>query len=199
MTRRSERRDVGVAMQHVASLVGALVSQLPGLAFFLNWAPPMFPAITLLTGGVGLAVFAAGYRGRRARMSTRAAGFVVGALACAAIYSVLLGEWSVAAPAERSVGQRYQIGFGVMSFSLTDDARTKGTRLALRTPEDYMLAFGGYEPHATALIWREWTIIAAGSLLIALYVVAYLGWCYGLAILAKSFSADVARSPSQEK
>jgi hypothetical protein len=179
-------------------IAGVFTSQLPGLAFFMDLAPPLFPAITLLASGAGLSAFALGYRRTRdhVRLAARA---VVLAVLCAALYAVLLSQWSVAPPPERDRGERFQIGFGLMAFSLTSEARVKTAQMSLRTPEELMLAFGGYEQQGTALIWRTWTIVAAGTLLIATYVLSFLTWCYGLGLLARGLPPELLPAASDRK
>ncbi len=54
-------------MQWVCALAGGVGGLLPGIAFFNAYAPPMFDAVSLLTGGVAVAVVLYALKAGRAR------------------------------------------------------------------------------------------------------------------------------------
>src|SRR5688572_13049607 len=175
-------------MRSLSTLTMAVGSQLPGVAFFLDLAPPLFIPTALLTTGGGLAVFLAVFlkRGSPRVKALRGMRFIGAAVAAAFVYGLLLQALTVSVPQEMGGGDRRQIGFGLSSFSLTARAQEVQRANDLQTPQELMLAFGGYEEGGTQLIWKPWSIVAAALLLSAVFVAAYLSWAYGLAHLAAS-------------
>jgi hypothetical protein len=150
--------------------------------------PPLFVPTALLTTGGGLAVFLIVFlkRGTPRASARRAARLIGAGVASAFMYGLLLQALTVSVPQEMGGGDRRQIGFGMSSFSLTARAQDIQRANDLQTPQELMLAFGGYEEGGTGLIWKPWSIVAAALLLSALFVTAYLSWTYGLALLAAS-------------
>jgi hypothetical protein len=64
---------------------------------------------------------------------------------------------------------------------LTDAARHFVSEHHVQTKEDLMLPFGAYDNERIALVWRSWSVFAAGTLLCVVFVVAYVFWTSGLA------------------
>jgi len=179
-------------------LAGAISSGLPGATYFLHYAPPLFAITALLSGGVGLAVFVRVFVIRPDLTTSAKKGFrfVMLAVVAGSVYGVLLPLLTVTSPSDSALGkERFQIGFRTLDFSLTDEAKKKRDQFDLRTPEDLMLAFGGYEPGGAYLIWRTWTIVLAGFLLIGLFITTFVFWAHGLALLAWSLSRPPTVQP----
>jgi len=162
-------------------------SQLPGVAFFTNFAPPSFDPITLITGGLTLAIFVwVFFRLPNEVVSTQiGVAAVIVSVVLAILYSALLNWTTVLAPPETGIAQRFQIGFGLAPLSLTPE----GLKLVQSnpegaTPEYLMLAKGAFRPGGAALIWKLWTITVAWLLLSAVFVLTYITWAFGLACVA---------------
>lgn len=193
MASNSPGSNIQRGVKTVATLGGALSGGLPGAAYFTHNAPPLFALTGVVSGGVGVGIFVYVFL---ARPDLRGAAkgavrVLISAVLLGAVYGVLLTLLSVTTPTDSgSDGARFQIGFRTADLSLTPDARTKRDQLDLRTPEDLMLAYGGYEPGTSYRIWKTWTIVAAGMLLIVLFVVTFVLWAYGLALLAWSLSGE---------
>jgi hypothetical protein len=180
-------------IKNLSVLAGAVGSLLPGLTYFLHGAPPLFTLSALLSGGLGLATFIRVFTIKPAKIASAKKGFdyILIAVFAGSLYGVLLPLLTVTPPSHSTFGQeKYQTGFRTLDFSLTDEARAAKKQFDLRTSEDLMLAFGGYEPGATSLIWRPWTIQVAGLLLVAVFLTMFLFWAYGLALLAWSLSSS---------
>jgi hypothetical protein len=175
------------ALKNLSVLAGALGSLLPGLTYFLHAAPPLFALSALLSGGLALAIFVRVFVTGPDRVAAAKKGFhyVLVAVFMGTAYGMLLPLLTVTPPTHSTFArERFQIGFRTFDFSLTPEARNKKQQFDLKTPEDLMLAFGGYEPGATTLIWRPWTIQTAGLILIVIFLTTFLLWAYGLALLA---------------
>src|SRR5437763_714113 len=125
----------------------ALGSQLPGISFFVGLTPPNFQVITLLISGGTIAVFVRVFNQPRNKQRHVKCGVwsIVIAVLIAAIYVGLFQFLTVGTPAGRVGQQRFQIGLGMYSFSLTDNAQRVAQQYHLETKEDLMLALGGYE------------------------------------------------------
>jgi hypothetical protein len=180
------------SIKGVATLLGtsatALASQLPGISFFTSYAPPDFGPLTLMTGGLTLAIFAWVLFGSRAKSRGVSTGVkaVLAAVALAIVYCAILSWTTVPAPPEQHVQQRFQIGFGLLPFSLTPT----GLRILQSNPdtvttEDVLLATGGYRPNGPAVAWKQWTITAAWGTLSVIFVLSYLTWAFGLACVGR--------------
>jgi hypothetical protein len=181
------------SVKTVATLGGALSGGLPGAAYFTHNAPPLFALTGVVSGGVGVGIFVYVFLVRPdLRVAAKGAiRVLISAVLLGAVYGVLLTLLSLTPPTDSgSDGARVQIGFRTADLSLTADARKKRDQLDLRTPEDLMLAYGGFEPGTTYRIWKTWSIAAAGMLLIVLFVVTFVLWAYGLALLAWSLSSE---------
>jgi hypothetical protein len=190
------------SVKTIATLGGALSGGLPGAAYFTHNAPPLFALTALVSGGVGVAVFVYVFliRPDARRAARNAVRILIAAVFLGAAYGLLLTLLSVAPPTDAQTdGVRFQIGFRMADFSLTADGRAKRDQLDLRTPEDLMLAYGGYEQGTTYRIWQTWTIIASGILLIVLFVVTFILWAYGLALLAWSLSKQPSAQDAPER
>jgi hypothetical protein len=194
---RHESFVIRKALRNLSVLSAAVGSQLPGVTYFLNWAPPLFTPTVLLTSGVGLATFIKVFFINPQSDGAEKSGYraVVAAVIIASLYGILFNEFTVRSPHRTDAAEKtYQIGFGTQEFSLTDAAKAVQVQYGLKTSEELMLAFGGYEPGAIKLIWHEWSILAAGAILIALFVPCYLLWTYGLAVLARGLSTRMQTS-----
>lgn len=190
--------EIKGSVKSMSVLAGAISSGLPGATYFLHYAPPLFAITALLSGGVGLAVFVRVFVIRPDLTTSAKKGFrfVMLAVVAGSVYSVLLPLLTVTSPSDSALGkERFQIGFRTLDFSLTDEAKKKRDQFDLRTPEDLMLAFGGYESGGAYLIWRTWTIVLAGFLLIGLFITTFMFWAHGLALLAWSLSRPPTVQP----
>lgn len=178
---------IGTALGVLAAGVGAIASQLPGLSFFTNNAPPEFGLLSLMTSGLTLAIFVwvlttTPEESDRSRSGLIAIG---SAIVLGIAYVGLLNWLTVWSPAETGVAQRFPIGFGLSDFSLTDNARQLLKDSATETTtQDLMLKIGGFRPGGPQLLWKPWTITSAWLLLSAVFLITYSLWSFGLACVA---------------
>lgn len=168
---------------------------LPAVGSFTELAPPLFPMTGLLTAAAVIVVFF-GYYQLRGRTRVKSAALLRKSLVCMAIallvfitYNIAFGFWTVQPPDGSDASIR-QIGFGRAEWSLTNDARQLMSEppegLDIRTTGDLMLAFGVWGGIGQVTdVWTPPTVIAAGSILIALFVVSFLLWAYAWASLAR--------------
>lgn len=179
--------EIGTALGVLVAGAGAVASQLPGLSFFTSNAPPSFGLLALVTSGLTLAIFVwvlttTPPSRDRSRMGLVA---IVAAILLGVAYAGLLNWVTVPAPAETGVDQRYQIGFGLSDFSLTDRGKASlKTAPGGLTPQDLMLNNGAFRFGGPELIWRPWTITLAELLLTGVFLVTYFLWAFGLACVS---------------
>jgi hypothetical protein len=179
-------RRIHGAVVALATGAGALASQLPGLAFFTDYSPPYFGPLTLMTGGLTLAVFIWVFSSLKMKAASSRLGIVAvsASVVLAIIYISLLNWVTVPAPPETGIVQRFQIGFGFARFSLTPEGLKLLDTMPDITPEFAMLAKGAFRPGGTQLIWKAWTITASWLMLSCVFFLAYLAWSFGLACIA---------------
>lgn len=179
--------DIGTALGVLAAGAGAIASQLPGLSFFTSNAPPSFGVLGLMTSGLTLAVFVWVLSSTPpSRDRSRTGLIATGAAVLLGLGYVGLLNWvTVPAPAETGIDQRFQIGFGLLNFSLTDDARSlMHSSGGPATPEDLMLVKGAFRPGGPQQLWNAWTITLAWTMLSGVFLAVYFLWAFGLACVA---------------
>jgi hypothetical protein len=179
--------EISTALGALAAGTGAIASQLPGLSFFTSNAPPSFGLLGLMTSGLTLAIFVRVLATTPEALDRSRAGLlaVAGAVVLGLSYVSLLNWVTVPAPVETGVDRRYQIGFGLSDFSLTDRAKAAlKTGADGVTSEDLMLMNGAFRPGGPQLLWKPWTITLARALLSAVFLLAYFLWSFGLACVA---------------
>ncbi len=174
------------ALKALCALTGSLGAVIPGYAYFSQFAPPNFREITLLTGGLALVVLVATLMRRKGRPSvTKATVRIFAAFFCLVFYGVMLDLTTVTAPADFQTEERFQIGFGMADWSLTDTAKDLVKTRGLDTKEQIMLAVQGYtDTDAVKLAWHWWSVRLAQAILLMLFTVGFLLWTHGFALLA---------------
>ena len=172
--------------------VGAVVSQLPGITYFYALIPPYFGAFHLLATGGTLAIFLYAYlRASGTRTLVRGGITWVGlSIVLAIIFTPLLSAWTVPPPDGWPQNGKFQIGFGMSKFSLTDPAIQKAKEFKIDNPSDLMLAFGAFDDAKLSRVWKQWTIVVAGMTLVVVFVASYVCWVLGIAYLAKSLGRE---------
>lgn len=167
---------------------GAVVSQVPGIAYFYALVPPYFAAFHLLATGGTLAIFLYSHlRSSETRTLIRSGVKWVGvSIVLAIIFTPLLRAWTVPPPEGWPQSGKFQIGFGMSKFSLTDKAIQKAKEFEIDNPSDLMLAFGAFDDAKIPRVWKHWTIVAAGMTLVVVFIASYVCWVLGIAYLAKS-------------
>lgn len=173
-------------------LIPWLGSLLPGITYYKNWAPPFFPAMGILFSVIGLAVLLRGYYPSQSRkdQTRKSIIWLLISLFFLVCYCIVLNYCTAVPPADRT-GPRRQIGFYM--WPLTEKASNKIKELAatqplieVNTPDDLMNVIGVWgDKGSENEIWYPWSIIAAGFLLVFLYVVAFISWTYGMGLLLR--------------
>ncbi|WNM61913.1 hypothetical protein [Candidatus Nitrospira neomarina] len=177
-------------MEWVSALAGSAGGLLPGIAFFNTYAPPMFEAVSLLTGGVAIAIVLHALKSGHATKGSAKKAIILILLGLLLVVSYGFGRsfWTVSPPAGWPP-DRIQIGFYLADWSLTDKAQEYMIDHPDYTVEKLMLSFAAYD-HPEK-IWKVWSIISAGFILIVVFSGGFLLWAYGFALLARSLSSQL--------
>lgn len=169
-----------------------LSSTLPGITYFLDLAPPLFPIVGIILSVFGFAIILLGFYPRHLRKNyilSANTSFLI-SLICMAIYGVGFHYWTVGPPVDRDAPRR-QIAFYM--WPLTDKAIDKIKEVAadkktneLCTPEELMDYYGvrggvGREGE----LWESWAIIAAGLILFVLYLAMFVFFMFGVGRLLR--------------
>lgn len=174
-------------MEWVCALAGGVGGLLPGIAFFNAYAPPMFEAVSLLTGGVAIAVvlFILKVHKPKKESAKKSIFLILLGLLLIVFYGFGRSYLTIGPPAGWPP-DRIQVGFYLANWSLTDKAQKYLINHPTTTIEDLMLGFAAYD-HPEK-VWKVWSIIAAGFLLIMVFTGGFLLWAFGFGLLARSLS-----------
>jgi hypothetical protein len=180
------------------SINGVLASTsilIPGLAFFTAYAPP-FAEITLLTAGISTAtIFISYYYGPSTkakkgsglppliRIATKALIFsvvlIVGYVVLLELCSILI----------QGTKKTIQIGFGTLDWSLTEYGQRVKAEDPVLGPADW-LQQEGLTSGVAKRIWTPWSVYSAGSLMIVVFMLAFISWAFGWSLIAKQRAID---------
>lgn len=184
---------ISKSLKCLSLLGGGVGSFLPGIAYWRESAPPLLGAWSFLVTGVALALLVYGYSKRLVpqHIPRSALRYILAAMVLAIAYGVCLRYTTV--QHSKRKGPRYQIGFHTFDWSVKDPeekgrlSKSMGKEL---TAEELMNAYGAFNPGGPEKVWKFWTIIVAGTLLLLLFVSGFIFWTYGLALLARYLSAS---------
>lgn len=178
----------------VTVLTGAATASAPLWSVFPD-APPLVPygrpTVASVCAVLLVVVFARPHRGRargeRIARLRSAVLWLVAALVLLASYNLLLDDLTVLEPQAHKT--RFQIGFARAEWSLTDVGHRMAREHPLWTPTQLMLGAGAFQSDTGAmLVWRPWSVRAAGLLLAAVYFVLFVSWIMAVALAAREIS-----------
>lgn len=103
-------------------------------------------------------------------------------------YLVLLQMTTVVSPPVGGEEARFQIGFGKWEPFLTDEGKEVKRISPNSTTQDWMLDDGLFRPGGPEVIWKPWAIYFAGALTLISFILTFVLWTLGWALLAKQKS-----------
>lgn len=168
-----------------ASWLGAISGAgLPALSYFTDYAPPLFAGVTTIITALAAAILLIAAARKQKAESVRTAAVCLGVvIPLLIVYSLFLAFTTVVGPGEH--GSRYQIGFGLAQFSLTDTAKADLKDNPTLQPKDLMMYEAAFDQDRVAILWQTWSIYLAAAILIVLYFAGFVLWTAGFALLAK--------------
>jgi hypothetical protein len=164
----------------------------PGYTFFTSYPPPIFPGISILTACLSAAIIVIAFafnpqppsREKHTNYMIRRASFLLLiSFICLTIYVLLLRYCTVLEPQDYS--QRFQVGLWKYDWSLTEVGRSLKQNSPLSPIEDWMMKEGGFREGGPEIIWRTWSVITAGCLLLFSYMSGFTFWTIGFCLLAR--------------
>jgi len=163
-------------------------SLVPGYSYFTSYEPPLFHGVGLITGALAGALIAIVrlYIPRRSSESPVRVPcmFLASALIFLIAYVAMVRYWTATAPQENA--PRFQVGFGKWEAGLTElGLRYKKGPLGSESIVDWMLRETAFCQGGPEKLWKTWSILAAGIIMITAYFIAFVCWTCGFALLAK--------------
>ena len=180
----SEKAQPGQGLKWIAGIGASASSLVPGISFFTEHAPPIFEVSAFFTTGVSVAVLLWVFSRKRpeARVGRGVASVLTG-LALIVFYWVALKYTTVLPPQGRS-GERWQCGFHKAEWSLTEKGRELKRERPTATPQEMMMMVTAFRDKGPDIIWKTWSIVTAGLILVLLFFSGFVLWVYGFAELA---------------
>lgn len=162
----------------------------PAFSWFVSMSPPIFPQIGPITSALGLAITYTVYAytpkpgvGRLPQMVKMGFRYIIGATFLILIYLLFLRFCTVLDPQSEKV--RFQIGFGKQNWSLTKVGLEYKKNFPEESPATWMMAEAAFSPGGPEKLWKSWSILLAGTLMIVIFLLAFGMWAAGFAFLAK--------------
>lgn len=158
----------------------------PILPFFNDSPPPFLPETTNFIGCI-LCIVSTSYKLRRKNKLTNSIQkksilqpiiFLTLALLFFIAYRIELNYCTVIEPQNNK--EAFQIGFGKLDISLTNEGKKLNLSRPSDTPQEWMLAHAAFRPGGPAIIWESWSINLAGSILVITYTATFLMITWGL-------------------
>jgi len=172
----------------------------PAFSFFTHYAPPLFEAASLLTAAIAGAVILLTYYyeprvvapDTKAKKLVRSARTVlIIAVSLLIVYMILLSICTVAEPPLKP-STRYQTGVWTFGWSLNEDGKYLMEEHPGATPRELLDYAAAFAPEGPAKIWKIWSILVSGLSMILIFLVAFVLWVFGWALLAKRKLLDEA-------
>jgi hypothetical protein len=98
-------------------------------------------------------------------------------------YVLLLHYTTVQIPS--GPGSRLQVGFGLQAWTLTEAGLSWIQSNPTITTVQMIKSEAAFSQDRLASLWKEWSIITAGLILIVVFLLAFLTWTAGFALLAR--------------
>lgn len=177
------------ALQSTTGLMAGVGAVVPAVLAFQKLAPPFLSPVIWLVPALATAIIFGVYyfRFREPTDGERMPPLVKYGLRILAASIVLLLAYLILIRFTTTLDpvgeERYQIGFGKAAWGLTEFAQThKKPSDSVRT---WMLQGGYYREDGPEALWTATAIVTAGILLTVVFMVAFIGWSMGWAMLAK--------------
>lgn len=173
-------KSILLSINGLAASIGAIV---PGYAFFIDYAPPFFKSIGLITSALGVFVMiiCSNSKGKPSKMKASGLAFIAAVLILG--YIALLKLTTVEID-----GQRHQIGFYLSEISLTSNGSAMlSTKLCPQSTPKEIITFciSGETEQKIEKIWKVEFIVIVGLINITVFILASLFWVASFVWLAR--------------
>lgn len=179
---------------------------LPFVGDFASMSPPLFAEVSWIVGFTAPVLAAICFylvrtdqlpeRDRRRAVRRRliwAARLLAGSLIAVIGYAVLIQISTVINP---QTEKRWQIGFGLVGWSLTDTGSGVLQDHPNSTSTDLLLRTGNFRDGGPAKVWHQWSILLSGTALIVLYLATFILFTAAWSIVARYLYEHGAANPT---
>ena len=172
------------------SIIAGLTTLVPGFTFFVNYSPPLFEGISILISALGGIFLWKGFKevetNSKEVILKKTITILLMAFVLIIMYLLLLDKTTILMENLKD-STRYQIGFGLEKWTLTDDA----IKAIEKDPDcglsnSQLLKCLGATKESVYRLWKPNNIYFFGVLNIFIFSAASLLWCYGMGKLMKT-------------
>ena len=160
-------------MKSIEGLVSAIGCAIPGIMYIEKLGlPPQFPWIAILV--IPLSIFfsyAEHLPGNRFLRHCSPIILITISVILIIGYTLLYNTTTISID-----DKSYQIGFGTANFSLTDEGMKIKNGNCPGNDKNSLLMCTGFLPERIPLIWKSWTVICTGLILLLLYILGPVIW-----------------------
>jgi hypothetical protein len=184
------------ALKSKVGLLASIGFIVPGLSYFTRYAPPYLPHISIFTSAIALAIIVITFylppknarRGKLPHNVRMAIKVIATSIFLMILYQVFFKVCTVTHPKE---GTTFQIGFGLMKWSLTDpDGRNIIEKHPEASKEEIVDKLTLWGTDKVKRIWTNESIVLSGIMMVIIYIASFGLWTFGWALLAKQMAKD---------
>jgi len=156
------------AARRIRMLAAASILAVPA-ALLVAFPPPwLVPAIAACGAAAAVGFIVGQYW---SLVSLRIPVAIAALVLSVIVYIFLWSTTTISLDEEKQFGERYQTGFHMAPWTLTDrvkqDIASKKHPVPMNTPRDLVMVYGGFRSQSHIMsVWQPWSVIAAGSLVI---------------------------------
>lgn len=180
------------SFKSLSGATAAISAFVPCIGYLSSLSPPLFPeGAPGLTSALALAtIVLVNHRElqRPKKTNRKPVLSLVMALVLLIAYAVLLDSCTVTSP-RTEAGLRYQIGFAKWEDGLTEEGKVVKAASPSATEQDWMMDDGLFRPGGPRILWKAWTIYAAGAGMILVFMFMFVLWVGGWTLIAVRHSA----------
>jgi hypothetical protein len=173
----------------ILAVIGVLI---PAFSIFTNYSPPLFKEASVLTAAIAAIIIIVTFYYNPSpkkrlrsklpylvRLSIKA--FVI-SIALFIVYLVLFNLCTVETPGGT---ERFQIGFWKYDWGLTNIGLQIKAKYPDKNPQYWIMYGGWFYRGGPNILWKTWTIFLSGIIIILVFILTFVLWTLGWALLAK--------------
>jgi hypothetical protein len=161
----------------------------PAVAWFTSFPPPLFPSISIIIAGLSVAILLLWNPGidnsgqTQPNIVKKIKLCLISSILLLIIYILLWTFTTVTHPI--AADTHLQIGFGLSDCTLTDTAKDWLNDKPTLTVIELIKLEAAFTQDRITILWQTWSVYVAGILCIVLYLLGFIFWAIGFAMLKK--------------
>jgi len=185
-------KDYLSAFRSINGILAGIGVLVPAFSIFTIYSPPFFKGASLLTTAIAaIIIIVTFYYDPSPKKNPRAKFPYLVRLSLIAfaiffvlliVYFVLFDLCTVETPGGT---ERFQIGFGQYDWGLTNTGLEVKAKFPDKTPQYWMMYGAWFRSGGPNVLWKTWTIYLSGIIMILVFVLTFVLWTFGWALLAK--------------